>query len=539
MSETVRSPSAAAALADRPRPSALRLCASLAPTVLAFAVSVGISGDALLRQGIGGAGLAAWVAITAVATVALVWRAGAPPSAQAWAWLAAAVTAASAVAWRNAELLQALDLLAAIGAMIMAAVAINGRGWWIAAPYTALLAAFRVVRGAAFGFVPLARETALTRGASRWGARATLIARIVAVAAPVALIFGALLREADPIFASYLTVPGIDFEALLSHALVIAVLAWLSGGWARAALVPSAEQTPVAIGTIRLGTLEVTTVLLTLDLLFAAFVAAQASWFFSGETYLRARTGLTVADYARRGFFQMVWVAALVVPVIIGTRIMSPPTRAARRRHTVLALPLVALTGAIIASAAFRLRMYVGYYGLSVERLYPLAFVIWLAFVLCWLTATVLRDKARLFASGAFLSAAMTLAALNVADPDVVAARFNVARARTPSTATRPLDVRYLSTLGGEAVPIVTGAILDDARAARGRADGAADRCAALGNLLTRWGPESPAAARMLRGGWRAWNAGAIKAVRVVREHAPDIEASRQATCAVVPADRR
>ena len=81
-------------------------------------------------------------------------------------------------------------------------------------------------------------------------------------------------------------------------------------------------------------------------MLFAAFVVAQLGWFFGGEQFLRAATGLTAAQYARGGFFQMLWVVALVVPVLVVTRGALRAGHARSRAGTRCSpLPIVALLG--------------------------------------------------------------------------------------------------------------------------------------------------------------------------------------------------
>ena len=54
------------------------------------------------------------------------------------------------------------------------------------------------------------------------------------------------------------------------------------------------------------------TVLAALDLLFLLFVALQARWLFGGAGVIEATTGLTVSEYARRGFFELVTAAVKV-----------------------------------------------------------------------------------------------------------------------------------------------------------------------------------------------------------------------------------
>src|ERR1700694_2020469 len=157
----------------------------------------------------------------------------------------------------------------------------------------------------------------------------------------------------------------------------------------------------------------------------------------------------------------MVWVVVLVIPLLVGMRVALRPGRSLARRHTALALPLIALLGAIVFSATMRMRLYVHYYGLTTDRFYPLVFMGWLAVVLLWLTVTVLRDRGRPFIAGVVLTGLATLAALNLAAPDAIIARVNVARAAEMTPRTQPaLDLYHLASLSGEAVSLAIAATL-------------------------------------------------------------------------------
>jgi uncharacterized protein DUF4153 len=351
------------------------------------------------------------------------------------------------------------------------------------------------------------------------------------VAGVLLVVFGSLLVSADPIFASFVRIPNLDIQAVVQHAVVIAVLAWVLGGWARGALIEKSDAfARVGPPVIKLGSLEITTAFVTLIVLFVAFIAAQVGWLFGGEAFLRARTGLTAAAYARDGFFQMVFVVALVVPLLVATRASLEPGFALARRHTMLALPVVVLLGAIIASAALRMRLYIQYFGLSTDRVYALAFMAWLAFVLVWLSVTTLRGRARRFGPGLVLSALTTVGGLNVVVPDVIVARVNVARARASA---QPLDVAYLANLSGEASAWAVESALAEARAVPVPAQ-PFDRCATFNRLVQRWGLGSPARTRVAD--WRSWNAAESHAVRVVRAHDTEIEQIRTTACAAAKA---
>src|SRR6185312_12873247 len=289
------------------------------------------------------------------------------------------------------------------------------------------------------------------------------IARAALLSAGVLLVFGSLLRAADPMFASFISLPDLDVGEAASHVDVVGFFAWLVAGWARSALLPQAERRVPSYG-FSLRLLDVTAVLATLDVLFAAFVLAQLGWIFGGEAFLQARTGLTAAAFARQGFFQMAWAVALVIPVLVVSRGGLAAGAELRRRHTLLSLPAVGLLGAMIASALLRMKMYVHYYGLTTDRVYPIVAMIWLAFVLA---STVLRGRGRTFAAGAIISGLVTLGGLDAADPDLIVARVNVDRAATlargstagPST----LDLVHLASLRGGAVPIAARVVANSA----------------------------------------------------------------------------
>jgi hypothetical protein len=323
------------------------------------------------------------------------------------------------------------------------------------------------------------------------------------------------------------TLPELDVETIVSHVFVTGVYAWLVSGWARGALLVDVgkHRAPDEV-PFGFSLLDITTALGTLNALFAVFVVAQLGWFFGGEAFLHERTGLTASAYARQGFFQMLWVALLVVPLLVATRAALKPGRDLERRHTVLSIPLIALLGAILLSAAMRMKLYVHYYGLTTDRLYPLVFMAWLAVVLVWLAVTVLRGQGRPFIAGVAISGLVVLAALNVANPDVFIAKFNLARAASAGRdAKTVLDLQSLANLSGEAADIAVRATLASATSPIDATEGArSQRCDAASILLRSWGPASASKARSVTNdSWRFWNAGQAAALRAVGARSADL----------------
>ena len=519
------------------RPDAAR--GALARSVLMHALALGVEADLLLRQGLVGLGFPLWVALVALSAFSLANQSDRVLPRESAAWLAAAIGFASAMAWRDAEHLQALDFLAVLLALGMAGVSLGAPRLALLAPRlrdTVWAGASQLLAIAAGPAPLLFSDEALsvprpeTQGRLRSAVRATLIAL------PLLLVFGALLRGADPVFASLLALPDVDVDVVVSHIVLTGFFGWVVAGWARGALLAdlTRRRAPDRL-PFSLEMLDVTTALGGLIVLFAAFVATQLGWFFGGEAFLQARTGLTAAEYARQGFFQMVVVVLLVVPVLLGTRAALRPGKDLERRHTVLSLPLLLLLAAMIMSGVLRMRLYVQYYGLTVERVDTLVFMGWLVIVLAWFAVTVLRGSGRPFVAGAVISGLATLALLNALSPDLIVARVNIARASEARPGARPaLDLQHLASLSGEAMPLAVAAVLAtppvvDAAAATLASE---NRCAAARRLLHR----RPSAEELTRrelddAPWRGWNRGQRRAEQVLAANAPALLEVSRASC--------
>jgi hypothetical protein len=512
--------------------------------VASTGLGLGIAADALFRDGMGSVAFAAWIALLTLALVALVWRSGRALPREAGLWLISAVCFASCLAWRNTGFLQFLDTVATLGCLCLAIIRLREpyRGILAERMRETAVAGVRAGIEAILGIFPLVlRELVVPGKPTRLASRTRVTVRLALMALAILLVFGSLLRDADPIFASIATIPAVDIGDVFGHALTILFVGGFVAASSRSALLsPTTNAVPSGFG-FSLGVAEVTTVLGTLNVLFTIFVITQLSWFFGGEGFLRARTGLTAAQYARGGFFQLLWVVALVVPVLIVTRGALRDERALARRHTLLALPIVALLGTMIACSMARLNLYVNIYGLTTDRLYPLVFMGWLFAILLWLSVTVLRDWHRPFAVGVALSAMSTLFTLNALDVDAFVARVNVARA---SHTLRPdaerLDVQYLAELSGGAVPYAVDAVL--ASHMNVSVDADAQLCVASRRLIERFGPT-----RAYRGGgpvdvdgqWRFWNSDDARAKRVVSRHFFELLSVRHASCAVASASAK
>jgi hypothetical protein len=248
---------------------------------------------------------------------------------------------------------------------------------------------------------------------------------------------------------------------------------------------------------------EVATALAALDLLFLLFVIVQFRYLFGGDALVQVTPDLTYAEYARHGFFELVFAVFLVVPVLLAADWLLE--RRARRSDLVfrsLAGVQIGLVLAIMASAFQRLRLYHASYGLTESRFYAMVLLSWIGAMLLWLATTVLRGRRDSFAFGALASGLATIALLFVINPDAIVARTNVARMASANAPAR-FDVAYAMSLSADAVPVLLDALPALPREVQ---------CPLARHMLRRWSPDRERSVR-------SWSWSAARASEAVREH--------------------
>jgi hypothetical protein len=471
---------------------------------------LGILADALLRATPLGLNALLWiVACIAVAAALVAWQR--QDLAGGRAWLAVPILIFGALlVWRDSHWLAALNLFAVAVAASLAAVRLPSVRL-VAAGVTdyvgaGLAASWAALSGAARTLFAEIAWSELPRGSR--SQQLAAVARGVAIAVPLLFVFGGLFIAADAVFADLARGLAPDnLRSPLVHLLVIAACAWVTTGLLRLLFQPAGEPAPFEESRPRrgLGAVELGVALALLDLLFLAFVLVQLRYLFGGDARVEAETGLTYAEYARQGFFELLAVAALVLPVLL---VADWALRRERPRHAVvfrvLAGVLVVLLLVVMASALQRMRLYQRAYGLTELRVYATGFMLWLAVVVAWASATVLRGRRERFAFGALVSGFAAVLAANAVNPDALIARTNVDRARGGAE----IDFRYLEGLSDDAVPTLVAALPELDEPVRRRL---------AANLLARRSDDD----------WRTWNWSRARADALVAERRLALESMR------------
>jgi hypothetical protein len=246
-------------------------------TVLGGAFALGIAADALLRVGPWGINLSLFVFAMVAVLIVSARRHDVSLGAAAWIAIPAALFGA-AYGWHDSPVLRNLNLTAAIVALALLAVyagrtPILASLAEIAARLAVHLFDFAVGSFPAMLGVQWKEIQGLRLGAA-WST-----ARAIAIAVPVVLLFGKLLSAADAVFdALALEVFRIDLADLAIQLVVVVWVAYFAAAWLSRALGQQRLNPSVPGGKLGLlGRVELTVVLGSLNLLFAAFVVIQGA----------------------------------------------------------------------------------------------------------------------------------------------------------------------------------------------------------------------------------------------------------------------
>ncbi|MFI9529715.1 DUF4153 domain-containing protein [Micromonospora rosaria] len=419
--------------------------------VLVAAAAVAASVLPLDRPGLG------WLVVALVATGALVTVAvtapthaddrpdgtGVPGPVVRVGWALATIALVSVGVFRAAEWLFLLCLLAAL---ITATLAVTGGRSLLGMLVAGLLPPVAVFRA-----LPWARGGLRTLRTAGGG---NLVRILISVGVTVGLLvlFGLLFAAADAIFADLVgaVLPEVSVPGVVTWVLRFLLVggALLAGAHLLAG--PPDLAGLRAPGARPVGRLEWALPLVLLDLLFTGFVLVQLTVLFGGAEHVLTTAGLTYAEYARGGFWQLLAVSLLTLLVLAGAGRWAPrSTRADRVLFRVLLGALTLLSLVVVASALYRMQVYTDAYGATRLRLLVATVELALGVVFLLVGVAVLRLRAGWLPPFVVGTAVLALLGLALVDPDRAIAERNVDRyARTGA-----LDTVYLSRLSLDAVP--------------------------------------------------------------------------------------
>lgn len=282
----------------------------------------------------------------------------------------------------------------------------------------------------------------------------------VIIAIPFLFVFSLLFSSSDLIFQKYVSgLFGIDneLEMFLRFLLILTVTLVFAGAYTYSFRQEDSKiNLPEDNKRYVLGQIESYIILSLINLLFFVFMLVQLTYLFGGEGNISVQ-GFTYAQYARRGFFELIAVAAIsfLLLMTIEKYILKKEDRH-MSGFKILSIILILQVILIMASAFTRLSLYEEAYGFTVLRLYSHVFIILLGIIFClFLYKIIKNEKNNIFAYRIFLSSILFIIAMNFINPDAFIARRNIERFEL----TGKIDMHYLSQLSDDAIPVIVKAL--------------------------------------------------------------------------------
>jgi hypothetical protein len=278
---------------------------------------------------------------------------------------------------------------------------------------------------------------------------------------PVMIVFLILFASADLVFQKY-AAHIFDIElnaAVIAQTVIIAFVtlafmgafAYIFGGDGEKLTDMLPGPKPVHVGNV-----EISILLGSVSALFLLFILVQLVYLFGGVSNISGQ-GFTYAEYARRGFFELLTAVMATFAVLWATDNQAAKSATGHTKmFRVLSSTLVIEVIVIISSAFKRLYLYEQAFGFTTLRLYSHTFTIFLAIIFVLFLVKILRNQTEsYFALPTFVCAVCFLVAMNLLNPDAFIARQNLDRFQQ----TGKLDGPYIGGLSEDARSEVKAAV--------------------------------------------------------------------------------
>lgn len=340
----------------------------------------------------------------------------------------------------------------------------------------------------------------------------------LACALPVLMVVIPLLMSSDAAFEGLLDRLDLDTVAEIAVSILLGLFVFLltfgrmfhaQGYFAPQKAVPSDRGLePMALSSF-LGTLSA---------VYVVYLITQLAYFFSAFEGLLPED-YTVAQYARRGFFEMATICAINLILIFAANLIS------RKRAGKAPLPLRLLSVFIclfslvlIATTLSKMCLYIDCFGMTRQRILTSVFMVFLGILFLAVIARMFWKKAPCLKL-AVVVGALLLITTCYADVDRIVAGYNVRAYQSGRLET--IDMEHLGSLeSGAAVPYLFELLeAEDAQVAEEALDILEDHFRDFYWLTWDEGGNPVLEPREAATDWRAFNLATLRARDLLWEH--------------------
>ena len=211
------------------------------------------------------------------------------------------------------------------------------------------------------------------------------------------------------------------------------------------------EKTKISVTTIN-------TFLCTISLVYLIYLFSQLAYFFNAFSSVLPEN-YTLAEYARRGFFEMSIICGINLMLVFGSLVSSQKESGKNALSTrLISLFICAFSLILIGTVASKMAMYISEFGMTRLRILTSVFMLVLCFIFLF---TIIKLFAHKFSYMKYIVIAVTVIGISVsfADIDRVIAKYNTEMYLNGYLKT--IDVSAFSDLSDSAVPYLV-VLLDD-----------------------------------------------------------------------------
>lgn len=271
------------------------------------------------------------------------------------------------------------------------------------------------------------------------------------ITVPVLLIIVPLLMQADAAFEGMLRyLPDFSFPEFFGTVLFGGCLGFVL--YTRNTALQYKETVPTVQRQHKgISPLTINTVLIAICLVYCAYLASQLAYFTGGLAGILPED-YTLAEYARRGFFEMAWLCAINLGIILFALAVCAKGNGTPLSTRLFCLFIGIVTLFFIIAASAKMILYIDSFGLTRLRMLTQVVMVFFAVVTVLVSVWLFVPKLP-YMKAVIICALVIGAAVSWADVDTQVARYNVRRYLSGQTET--VDVDYLNALGSGAVPYI------------------------------------------------------------------------------------
>jgi len=186
----------------------------------------------------------------------------------------------------------------------------------------------------------------------------------------------------------------------------------------------SAEKVVHALRIV--SPLTINTILGVVCGVYLVFIFSQLPYFFSAFTGVRPAGWLYYSEFARHGFFELCWIAAINLVLLIASNLCNKKLRMESKVLKIFNIILASITLVLIATAFSKMALYINVFGLTMLRLLPCIFMVFMAIV--FVALIVLQKRNFSIVKFSLIVGSVILLALCLSNPDAIVVRYNANR---------------------------------------------------------------------------------------------------------------